>query len=97
MKECAWCNAQFEPLVHYQIYCGADCRKEATREKIKDRGRMATIRRRAKANRMCANGCGTPLSVYNTGKICQKCKVNDKLVNKALNNIKDFFTYEDDL
>ncbi len=44
---------------------------------------------------MCINGCGTALSLYNDDKVCNKCKVNDTLVNKALNNMKDFFDYKD--
>lgn len=95
MRECAWCSSYFEPTTTYQIYCGRDCRKEATREKIKENGRRATIKKRQKTKRFCINDCGTRLSVYNDEKMCNKCKVNDTLVNKALNNIKDFFDYKD--
>lgn len=97
MKECAWCCSYFEPTTSYQIYCGPACRKEATKEKIRDRGRQAIIKRRSKKKRMCANGCGTPLSIYNDNKVCNKCSTNDKLVNKAINNIKDFFDFEEQL
>lgn len=96
MKECAWCSSYFSADVSYQIYCSAECRKTATKEKIRDRSRIAVIKRRSKKKRMCINNCGTQLSVYNDDKVCNRCKVNDKLVNKALNNMKDFFDYEDD-
>lgn len=95
MKQCAWCLLFFEPTKTYQIYCGKKCRQEATREKIKENSRKATIRKRQKEKRFCINGCGTTLSVYNDDKVCNKCKVNDILVNKALSNMKDFFDYKD--
>lgn len=95
MKECAWCSDYFAPATSYQIYCGPDCRVEATKQKIKDRGRAAVIKRRRKKVRVCKNGCGTTLSIYNDDKICRKCKTNDKLVNKALNSIQEFFDIED--
>lgn len=95
MKECSWCSNYFTPAITSQIYCGPECRKDATRQKIRERSRAALIKSRAKKKRMCANGCGTLLSVYNDGKICNKCITNDKLVNKALNNLRDFFDYED--
>lgn len=95
MKECAWCNNYFEGTTTYQIYCGVECRKEATKEKIKERSRTAILKRRSKKKRFCANGCGTSLSIYNDSKICNACVVNDKLVNKTLKTIKDFFDIED--
>lgn len=96
MKACDWCRSDFEPATTYQIYCGAECRKQATKEKIKARGTVATVRRRAKNPRPCANGCGATLSIYNDGKICAKCRIDQRLVNKALNNMRDFFEYEGD-
>lgn len=95
MRECAWCLGTFEPTTQHQIYCGTICRKAATKEKIRQGGRKAVIKKRAKKKRYCANGCGTILSVYNDTKICQKCKINNKLVNTALANIKEYFDYED--
>lgn len=92
--ECAWCAKRFEPTTSYQIYCNAQCRKDATRAKIKERSSIAAIKRRAKKKRFCVNGCGTLLSIYNSGKVCQRCKTNDKLVNKALDGIKELFDYE---
>lgn len=95
MKECAWCNNYFEASTSYQIYCNPECRKQATREKIRERGRAAVIKRRSKKKRYCINGCGTSLSIYNDSKICSGCATNDKVVNKVLNNLKDFFDMED--
>jgi hypothetical protein len=95
MKACQWCLEVFKAKVDYQIYCSANCREAATREKVRDRARIASIRRRYKKNRMCANNCGTKLNAYNDSKICARCVVNDKLVEKALDNITDFFSIED--
>lgn len=96
MKDCAWCGEFFEPATSYQIYCGATCRETATKQKIRDRGSMAKIKRRIKKPRFCANKCGSQLSIYNDSKICAKCRVDQRLVDKALNNMRDFFDYEDD-
>lgn len=95
MKECAWCASHFQPSVTYQIYCSAECREAATKEKIKERSRLAVVRRRSKRKRYCANGCGTTLSIYNDSKICAACATNDKLVDKTLSDIKRFFDVED--
>lgn len=95
MKDCSWCNSPFEPTTSYQIYCSVDCRQAATKEKIKERSRVALIKRRSKKVRMCVNGCGTPLSVYNDDKFCRKCGLNNKLVDKALKSIENLFDWED--
>lgn len=95
MKECAWCGNYFEPATSYQIYCNAECRKLATKQKIKERSRAAVIKRRSKNKRFCSNGCGTSLSIYNDSRICSGCATNDKIVNKTLNSLKDFFDIED--
>ena len=96
MKSCVWCNTNFEPLKSYQVYCSTECRESATKQKIKDRSRTALIRRRAKKARMCVNGCGTQLSVYNDDKFCRRCGKNDKLVSRALKNIESLFDWEDE-
>lgn len=96
MKTCACCANIFQPKTSYQIYCGVECRELATKQKIKERGSFAKIKRRSKKPRYCANKCGSQLSIYNDGKICAKCRVDQRLVNKALANMKDFFDYEDD-
>ena len=94
MSRCALCAAHFEPTTSYQIYCSVGCREESTKKKSRERARSAAIKRRRKSKRMCANGCGTKLSVYNDDKVCNRCKQNDKLVNLALKNIERFFKYE---
>lgn len=95
MKECSWCSNYFEPATSYQIYCGPECRKDATKQKIKDRGRAAVLKKRAKQLRLCVN-CQTALSIYNDSKICSKCNgVNNRLVDKALKDMQDYFDYED--
>ena len=94
MTQCAYCTVHFEPTTSYQIYCSVDCREKATKERSKERARTAAIKRRRKSKRMCANGCGTQLSIYNDDKICNHCKQNDRLVNLALKNIERFFKYE---
>lgn len=95
MKQCVWCSSYFEPTVSYQVYCGGKCRGEATRLKIQERSRLASIKRRSKKKRLCANGCGTVLSIYNDSRICNACSVNNKLVDKAIKNISQFFDIED--
>jgi len=90
-KQCSWCLEYFDPKVSYQIYCGADCRELATKEKIKERSRMATIKRRQKKKRVCANGCGTVLSIYNDEKVCSLCKVHNRMVESVLDDIAKMF------
>ena len=94
MIVCARCSSSFEPTTSYQIYCSPECRIQATKEKAKERSRAAVIKRRRKSKRMCANDCGTALSVYNDSKICSRCKINDRLVNLTMEDIKEFFDYE---
>ena len=86
----------FKPSVDYQIYCSTECREMATKAKVKERARIKSIRKRALKKRYCSNGCGTKLSVYNDAKVCMKCSVDQKLVDKAIQNIKDFFEFEEE-
>ncbi len=95
MKVCQWCFELFDSPVKYQVYCGADCRTEATKQKVKDRARLESIKRRYNKKRYCANGCGTRLNAYNDSKICNKCKVDDKKVNNALDIISRLFEFEE--
>lgn len=90
-KQCSWCLEYFDPKVSYQIYCGVGCRDLATKEKIKERSRMATLKRRQKKERLCANGCGTVLSIYNDEKICSGCHVHNKIVDSVLDDIAKLF------
>ena len=87
MKTCQWCDAQFEPNVKYQIYCSADCRDLATKEKIAQRYAITRRNRMINRERLC-KGCDTRLSAYNDEDLCQVCLVNPKEVAKALKEIK---------
>ena len=96
MKQCEWCNKQFKPSVSYQIYCGQECRDEATKEKIADRHKEMRRRKRSKKERLCSAGCGTVLSVYNDDNICSSCFINVREINKKLKQVKAFMhNYED--
>lgn len=96
MKQCEWCNTSFRPAVSYQIYCGPDCRDEATKEKIADRHKEMRRRKRSKKERVCAAGCGTVLSVYNDDNICSACFINVREINKKLKEVKALMhNYED--
>jgi hypothetical protein len=88
MKNCQWCDVSFESSVSYQIYCSAQCRDAATKEKVS--AKYEKIRR----NRMMANprkckSCDGPISAYNDEKTCNACLVNPKDVSKVLKEIKD--------
>ena len=85
MKFCQWCDNQFEPNVSYQIYCSAECRELATREKITERYEKA--KRSNRKPRKCKS-CGTTLSIYNDEQICNNCEVVPSDVIKALREMK---------
>ena len=84
MKICDWCSEDFEPNVSYQIYCSAECRESATKEKVNERYQH---KRRQKL-------AGKILSVYNATGLCSSCMVNDKVVDKALKELKGLIEYE---
>ena len=94
MSICAWCASDFEPKVTYQIYCCADCRNQATKEKISERYQLNRIKNRSNKQRRCAGGCGAVLSIYNDNNFCTKCMVNEKKVKKTLKELKEFFENE---
>lgn len=97
MKQCDWCNNFFTPAVSYQVYCGIECREEATKEKIVERHRQVKRNKRHSKDRMCAGKCGVKLSVYNDHKWCDNCYINDKEVNKKIKEIKALMhDYQDD-
>lgn len=96
MKHCEWCNNSFSPSVSYQIYCGIDCREQATKEKIADRHRELKRIKRSNKTRICVGGCGTVLSVYNDDNMCGSCFINVRELNKKLKQIKALMhNYED--
>jgi hypothetical protein len=94
MKICDWCSEEFEPNVSYQIYCSADCRELATKEKVNERYQQKRRKKLAKKERRCLNGCGTILSIYNDTGMCGSCLVNEKQVNSALKELKGIIDYE---
>lgn len=97
MKPCSWCNNYFTASVSYQIYCSAECRDEATKEKIAERHKALRKQKRNNKERLCAGKCGTRLSVYNNHSFCDNCYVNQKEVNKKIREIKALFhDYQDD-
>lgn len=91
---CNFCGEIFYRNSSKQIYCGPDCRQEASREKILERYNIEKIKKRVGKNKTCAGGCGTILSIYNDSKMCENCIVNNKKMNKFLKEIKDYFDYE---
>jgi hypothetical protein len=88
VKQCSWCNNNFKPSVTYQIYCSADCRSAATKEKIVARYSVARRQKKKNKPRACAGGCGITLSIYNDDVLCNSCKINNKDVAKVLKKIK---------
>lgn len=96
MKNCQWCDEAFESNISYKIYCSAECRSAATKEKIAIK--YAQMRR----NRMISNprkckACGSSLSAYNDEDLCNACLVNPKEVSKTLREIKNIANGKDKL
>jgi hypothetical protein len=94
MKYCAWCSAEFVAKVNYQIYCGAECRELATKEKINERSEINRRKNLSKKRRRCSGGCGTVISMYNDNGFCNVCMINKKKVDKMLKELKGLFDYE---
>jgi hypothetical protein len=86
-KHCSWCDNSFETSISYQIYCSAECREAATKEKIAERYRAQRTKRRGRNPRKCKS-CGSTLSMYNDEPTCQRCSSNPDDVAKALKEIK---------
>jgi hypothetical protein len=87
MKNCSWCDNQFETKISYQIYCSLDCRESATKEKIAARYLISRRQKRIGKERLCKN-CKEELSIYNDDPLCNSCLVNPGEVAKALKEIK---------
>ena len=87
IKHCDWCDGKFTQKVKYQIYCSAECRQEATKEKIAQRYIQERAKKRSLIKRYCKS-CSTLLSMYNDTQLCEKCDINPKDVSKALKDIK---------
>jgi predicted nucleic acid-binding Zn ribbon protein len=93
-KHCQWCDHTFETDVSYQIYCSAECREEATKEKIAMRYAQTRVARRVGKTRLCKN-CSSQLSVYNDETLCSKCVVNPKDLKQALKDIRNLSNGKD--
>ena len=87
LKHCDWCDNKFEPKVKYQIYCSAECRQEATKEKIAARYLITRRQKRKNKVRKCKS-CGEDLSIYNDDPLCNQCSINPVDVKKVLKQIK---------
>jgi ribosomal protein S14 len=86
-KHCSWCDTQFTTKLSYQIYCSAECRDAATKEKIAEKYNRDRIAKRAGKHRPCKS-CGRQLSVYNDTAICNHCEANPDEITQALKEIK---------
>ncbi len=87
MKNCKFCDKNFTHSVSYQIYCSAECRDLATKEKIAERYLHSKRQKRRGKTRLCKS-CSSPLSIYNDDAICSSCAVNPDAVIKAIKQIK---------
>jgi len=86
-KHCNWCDKQFQTELSYQIYCSAECREQATKEKIAEKYLRDRVKKRAGKIRPCKN-CGKNMSMYTEEVICQSCEINPDDVKDALKEIK---------
>jgi hypothetical protein len=94
MKHCQWCDNSFISNVSYQIYCSAECRTAATKEKIAERYAASRRKKRYGKVRKCKS-CDRNLSIYNDDTLCQKCLVNPTEVSRALKEMKGMANDED--
>lgn len=86
-KHCEWCDHTFQTKISYQIYCSAECREAATKEKISQRYNKTKIKARIGKERRCKS-CNAILSIYNDDQICNSCVVNPVELDKVLKDIK---------
>jgi hypothetical protein len=86
-KHCNWCDSQFETKLSYQIYCSAECRDAATKEKIAEKYNKNKIEKRRGKPRYCKL-CKNLLSIYNDSTTCLSCDENPDEVTQALKEIK---------
>ena len=94
MSFCLWCDKEFESKSSKQIYCGPECRQEASKEKILERYQIEKRKKRKGKEKRCAGGCGTLLSVYNDSQMCDNCLVNKRKFNNFIKELKDYFDYQ---
>ena len=86
-KHCEWCDHSFQTKISYQIYCSAECREAATKEKIMQNYFLKQVKKRFEKKRTCKS-CGSLLSAYNDSQTCFACVSNPSDVSKALKEIK---------
>jgi len=86
-KHCQWCDNTFSSAISYQVYCSAECREHATKEKIAARYSQTRVARRKGKLRLCTN-CNANLSIYNDDSICARCTVNPKEVKSVIKDLK---------
>jgi hypothetical protein len=86
-KHCKRCGNSFVTGISYQIYCSAECREEATKEKISERYAIVKRKKRAKNLKTCRS-CPTKLSVYNEDSICSTCAIDPDIVSKTLRELR---------
>jgi len=90
VKNCKWCDVNFETKISYQIYCSAECRNSATKENIAQRYVYTKRKKRIGKVRLCSN-CQASLSIYNDDLLCSFCIVSPKEINLTLKEIKRMF------
>ena len=93
-KHCEWCDHNFETKISYQIYCSAECREAATKEKIAQRYIQNKAKSRVGKERRCKS-CNALLSIYNDDQVCNSCIVNPSEIEKALKEMKGFMNGKD--
>lgn len=93
MTYCMWCDKEFSATSSKQIYCGVECRQQASKEKIVERNRTEKIKNRIGKEKRCAGGCGTLLSIYNDEGICETCIEHKRKMNTFVKELKGYFDY----
>ena len=93
-KFCKSCDIQFQTSNKNQIYCSAECRSNATKEKILQRYKVSKVKSRTSKSRKCAGGCGIEISIYNDIGFCNSCMMSKRKLDQTLKDIKGFFDYE---
>ena len=94
MSFCSWCDHEFYQKSSKQIYCGPECRQEASKEKILERYEIEKRRKRVGRDKKCAGDCGTYLSIYNDVGMCDNCLINKKKFNNFIKELKGYFEYQ---
>jgi RecJ-like exonuclease len=88
MKRCQWCDNTFETKISYKIYCSAECREAATKDKIAQKYAQKRRVKMMSKVRHCKS-CNVKLSAYNDEPVCNACELDTKDVNKTLKEIRD--------